>query len=72
MEIIKTKWKSRKLEKIEKLEIMGKYKKIEKYVYTVTQNEYYTPRLRVFCLVHLRHLPKEKMTQVVYHFKALI
>ena len=39
---------------------------------TVMPNEYDTPRLRVFCLVHLRHLPKEKITQMVYHFKALI
>ena len=41
-------------------------------LHTVIQNEYYTPRLRVFRFDHLRHLPKEKMTQMVYHFKALI
>ena len=40
--------------------------------YTVIQNEYYTPRLRVFRFDHLRHPPKEKRTQMVYHFKALI
>ena len=39
---------------------------------TVSENEYGTPWLRVFCFDHLRHLPKEKMTQMVYHFKALI
>ena len=29
-------------------------------IHTVRPNECYTPRLRVFRLVHLRHLPKEK------------
>ena len=39
---------------------------------TVIQNEYYTSRLVVFRFVHLNHLPKEKMTQMRYHLKALI
>ena len=34
---------------------------------TVIQNEYCTPGLRVFRFDHLRHLPKEKMTQMVNH-----
>ena len=41
-------------------------------VHTVIQNEYYTSRLVVFRFVHLNHLPKEKMTQMRYHLKALI
>ena len=39
---------------------------------TVKENECHTPRLMVFCLVHLDHLPKRNMTQMVYHLKALI
>ena len=38
---------------------------------TVSENQCYTPRLTVFCLVHLKNLPVEKMPQMRYHLKAL-
>ena len=40
-------------------------------IYTVSENQCYTPRLTVFCLVHLKNLPVEKMPQMRYHLKAL-
>ena len=40
--------------------------------HTVAQKNKYTPRLMNFCFVHLDHLPKGNMTQMIYHLKALI
>ena len=39
---------------------------------TVSENEYGTPWLRAISFCPFEALPKEKMTQMVYHFKALI
>ena len=42
------------------------------HLHTVSENEYGTPWLRVISFCPFEALPKEKMTQTVYHFKALI
>ena len=41
-------------------------------VYTVSENEYDTPKFLFICFCNFEHVPTRILKQMIYHWKALI